>query len=86
MRLYCTSCGKRVSSEVPEETIVRAALTCPECVPAVIAEDRDKLAERLFVAAIARHGVYQKDDRDMARAAYIAADAFLKVQGEQREG
>lgn len=31
MRLTCTSCGKSVSTEVPEDTIVRAALECPEC-------------------------------------------------------
>lgn len=32
MRLHCTECGKSVSSEVPDGTIVRAILVCPECV------------------------------------------------------
>lgn len=31
MRLACFSCGKSVSTEVADETIVRAVLTCPEC-------------------------------------------------------
>jgi hypothetical protein len=34
MRLYCTFCGKSVSSEVPEDAVVRAALVCPECLEA----------------------------------------------------
>lgn len=32
MKLICFECGKMVSTEVPEETIVRAMLTCPECI------------------------------------------------------
>ena len=32
MRLRCYFCGKSVSSEVPEETVVRAILVCPECI------------------------------------------------------
>lgn len=32
MRLNCTICGKVVSTEVPDDTIVRASLECPECV------------------------------------------------------
>jgi hypothetical protein len=31
MRLRCLTCWKSVSNEVPEETVVRAVLTCPEC-------------------------------------------------------
>jgi hypothetical protein len=31
MRLRCYECGKSVSNEVPDETIVRALLICPEC-------------------------------------------------------
>jgi DNA-directed RNA polymerase subunit RPC12/RpoP len=31
MRLMCNRCGKPVSSEVPEETVVRAWIECPEC-------------------------------------------------------
>lgn len=32
MRLICYFCGKSVSNEVPEGTVVRAALVCPECI------------------------------------------------------
>ena len=32
MRLHCYYCGKSVSSEVPDDTIVRACLECPECI------------------------------------------------------
>ena len=32
MRLQCYECGKSVSNEVPEETIIRALLLCPECI------------------------------------------------------
>lgn len=38
MRLHCWFCGKSVSTEVSEETIVRAALVCPECIPRVLKE------------------------------------------------
>ena len=31
MRLRCYQCGKSVSTEVADNTIVRALLTCPEC-------------------------------------------------------
>lgn len=29
--IKCTRCGKGVSSEVPNDTIVRAFVECPEC-------------------------------------------------------
>jgi hypothetical protein len=32
MKLHCYSCYKPVSSDVPEETFVRAYLECPECI------------------------------------------------------
>lgn len=32
MRLICYRCGKAVSNELPEDTTVRAALFCPECI------------------------------------------------------
>lgn len=32
MRIHCNKCGKSVSTEVPEDTIVRAWVECPECV------------------------------------------------------
>lgn len=38
-RLHCTECGKSVSSPVHSETVVRAVLTCPECIPKIWPED-----------------------------------------------
>ena len=32
MRLKCPKCGKVVSTEVPDGTIVRAWIECPECI------------------------------------------------------
>ncbi|HEY6415293.1 MAG TPA: hypothetical protein VIX41_03615 [Acidimicrobiales bacterium] len=34
MRIYCYFCGTSVSTEVPEETILRAVAVCPECIEA----------------------------------------------------
>lgn len=31
-RIHCNKCGKSVSTEVPDDTIVRAWVECPECV------------------------------------------------------
>lgn len=32
MRIYCSRCGASVSSEVPDNTIIRAWVECPECI------------------------------------------------------
>lgn len=32
MRLCCSKCGKSVSTEVDDATIIRAWLECPECI------------------------------------------------------
>ena len=34
MRLFCWSCAKSVSNEVPDETVLRAVCICPECIEA----------------------------------------------------
>ena len=39
MRLFCFGCGKSVSTEVPDETILRACCVCPECIPRMMRED-----------------------------------------------
>lgn len=31
MRLNCFTCGKVCSNEVPDDTILRGTVTCPEC-------------------------------------------------------
>ena len=32
MRLKCNCCSKAVSTEVPDGTVVRAHIECPECI------------------------------------------------------
>ena len=34
MRLTCWYCEKSVSNQVPDDTILRAVLVCPECIEA----------------------------------------------------
>jgi len=34
MRLHCLMCGRIVSTEVPDNTVVRAWIECPECLEA----------------------------------------------------
>ena len=32
MRIKCSKCGKSVSTEVPDNTVIRAWIECPECI------------------------------------------------------
>ena len=34
MRYSCWFCGKSVTSEVPNDSVIRALLVCPECIEA----------------------------------------------------
>ena len=34
MRYPCYFCGKSVTSELPEDSVIRAILVCPECIEA----------------------------------------------------
>lgn len=34
MRYHCYGCGKSVTSELPEDSVIRAVLACPECIEA----------------------------------------------------
>lgn len=44
MRYYCWECKKSVTSELPDDSVIRAVLICPECIEAkkVIFPDDDK--------------------------------------------
>jgi DNA-directed RNA polymerase subunit RPC12/RpoP len=45
MRYPCSFCGKSVSSELPDDAVLRAILVCPECIEAkriLIPEDDDE--------------------------------------------
>jgi hypothetical protein len=32
MRFYCFGCGKAISNELPEGSLLRAVAYCPECI------------------------------------------------------
>ena len=53
MRFHCYGCGKSVSSEVPDSTILRAIAWCPEC----IALEKDQDPE---ILAAARAGMKER--------------------------
>lgn len=46
MRLFCWVCGKSVSTEVPDDTVLRAICICPECIEAekvdLFADERER--------------------------------------------
>lgn len=46
MRLHCLACGKSVSTEVPEATVLRAVVWCPECIERV----PDTIADAFIMA------------------------------------
>lgn len=50
MRYVCYFCGKSVSSELPNDSIIRAILVCPECIEAkkiiVVGDDNDVVIRR----------------------------------------
>lgn len=58
MRLVCFICGKSVSTDVEPDTIVRAVLICPECVPAALRDD-----VRTIVSDLPVHHVETPDHR-----------------------
>jgi len=47
MRLRCFGCTKPISNEVPDETVVRAILHCPECYAEEMKRLRSYLGDRL---------------------------------------
>jgi len=43
MRLHCNDCGKVVSTEVPDKTVVRGWTQCPECVEKLMCDEKQAL-------------------------------------------
>jgi len=66
MRLVCFHCGKAVSTEVPDDTVVRAALECPECI------EKQPDYERLFAA-------YRADVEPVLRDSIALHDDYLEA-------
>lgn len=47
MRLLCWECRKSVSTEIPEDTIIRATLVCPECFQDLCDKLRDEAKQEI---------------------------------------
>lgn len=77
MRLHCTECGKSVSTEVAEETVVRAILTCPECVPKIVATDRANALRDAVCAILSSTGAYPHDIPRLAKEALTRDNELL---------
>jgi hypothetical protein len=45
MRIRCFHCGKSVSTEVPDETLLRAIAICPECCDPDVRAAQEKAAK-----------------------------------------
>lgn len=59
MRIRCLQCGKSVSTEVPEDTVIRAWIECPECTEAKEKSDAPNPIE--FVRRRGARDCYQDD-------------------------
>ena len=46
MRGRCYFCGKSATSELPDDTVIRAMLVCPECIERgrIVIPDKDRPA------------------------------------------
>ena len=75
MRLTCFHCGKPVSTELPDDAVVRAIVECPECAAPEIAY-LHPLVEKKWKAC-------QAADR-AGRAMPVTAAAPPAKPGEQR--
>lgn len=44
MRYHCHFCGKSVTSELPDDSVIRSILVCPECIEnkKIIIPDHDR--------------------------------------------
>ncbi len=51
MRLQCWRCHKFVSNELPENTLVRAVCTCPECINEEGSMDECPMCKKMTVRA-----------------------------------
>ena len=65
MVIGCMRCGKPVSSEVPDATIIRAWIECPECIESRIAEGppADIFAKMAAALRAGVRAVLRKDPR-----------------------
>ena len=79
MRYRCNLCGKSVTSELPDDSIIRALLVCPECMEArriVFPDDDDPDPE-----AIRRRAAEISAEMEIRRrAAEISAEMEKRIR------
>jgi hypothetical protein len=73
MRFRCYGCGKSVSSEVPDDAILRAVAWCPECCEAGKDQDPEILAE--LAEAQKCRGAFHRELRDLQHEVAQACQA-----------
>jgi len=54
MRIKCGYCGKSVSTEVPDGTVVRAWVECPECIENLYPTESDNHKKATIECCIQR--------------------------------
>lgn len=50
MRYGCYHCGKSVTSELPDDSVIRAVLICPECIGRAEGDTPETVAEKAQAA------------------------------------
>ena len=86
MKLKCNKCGKKVSTEVPLNTIVRAYIECPECVEEdekneseiidKIEENIKILLSAILAEKISEEGVINLISRSLSKVDYLNLKVF----------
>lgn len=84
MRIRCLKCSKSVSTEVPEETVVRAAVECPECLEK--AEDPAELRRQLNDLERATNSMIHSHDQGTPCNALSCPVAAAHSRGWQVRG
>lgn len=76
MRLYCNHCGGPVSTEVPDATVVRAVIECPECVEKKAGRERALAAKEQEATARERARCREEEVRPVTEAAKFLLSAI----------
>ena len=87
MRLCCNKCGKSVTTEVPDTTIVRAWIECPECIEKDekwMDANIEKFAKAIYMEFCPEHWDYDdcKDEIKRVIREHIKPDQEPEKEGE----
>jgi len=81
MKLYCFTCHATVSTELPDDTVVRAITTCPDCIPEDINIKLNKLNNMYYLDTIPpRVKYYLLEWKDNNKTAYEKKYGELAVR------